>query len=71
MSPDHGYISISGDQLTATYNCDVGYTLAGSDVRQCRTDGSGWSDMDPVCSMLHSHSFIIHTYISHIAVLYM
>ena len=33
----------------AQYTCDLGFTLDGVSERHCGTDGSGWSDSDPVC----------------------
>lgn len=37
------------DQNTATYTCDLWFSLSGPSVRYCLTNGSGWSDSNPVC----------------------
>ena len=51
LSPDNGAISLTGTTFmnTATYSCNVGYTLINGDqIRECRSDGT-WSGMQPVC----------------------
>ena len=49
--PDNGQVdSSSGTTFgsTATYTCDTGYTLSGSQSRTCGTDGS-WTFQSPSC----------------------
>ena len=38
---------------TVTYTCDTGYTLNGSSMRTCQTDGA-WSDTAPSCDGKYS-----------------
>ncbi len=50
-APDHGDVSTTNSSLypsIASYACDPGYTLTGSDTRTCGTDGS-WSGSAPTC----------------------
>ncbi|XP_045204681.2 sushi, von Willebrand factor type A, EGF and pentraxin domain-containing protein 1-like isoform X2 [Mercenaria mercenaria] len=47
-SIQNGYMTDNGE--TATYTCDVGYSLDGTTSRTCAADGSGWSGTDPVCN---------------------
>lgn len=49
-SLEHGTVLISSDKLTASYSCDVGYSLSGPEIRQCRTNGSWWDGTSPACS---------------------
>ena len=46
VSPVHGQVSIEG--VTATYICDAGYTLSGSQSRTCGADGT-WTLSEPSC----------------------
>ena len=52
LSPGNGSVQISLNGETASYSCDVGYTLNGSAERQCSDNGMGWSDSDPICGKL-------------------
>ena len=49
-SPLHGNTTMSADEQIIQYSCDTGYTLVGDVVRECQTDGTGWSGSDPSCS---------------------
>ena len=50
LFPVNGNVSVSTDGLTASYECDTGYILAGNTERSCLDDGSGWSGTEPSCS---------------------
>ena len=45
-----GSVSLSGTTVgsIATYFCDAGFSLSGSDVRTCQNDGQ-WSGTEPTC----------------------
>ncbi|XP_052281195.1 P-selectin-like [Dreissena polymorpha] len=45
----NGSISVSSDGMTLTYSCNQGYTVNGSTMAACHTDGSGWSTVAPNC----------------------
>ena len=55
--PTNGLISGGeGEQpvgSTASYSCDEGYSLEGSQQRTCRSDGL-WSGMEPTCERTSS-----------------
>ncbi|XP_060586067.1 sushi, von Willebrand factor type A, EGF and pentraxin domain-containing protein 1-like [Ruditapes philippinarum] len=55
-APSNGAVVANG--VTATYTCKVGFTLDGFEERTCQTDGSGWSNQDPVCSQCTSLSSV-------------
>ena len=49
--PTNGQVDTSSGTTfgsTATYTCDTGYTLSGSQSRTCGADGM-WSSSNPVC----------------------
>ena len=48
--PSNGQVSISDNTVggSATYTCNSGYNLVGSETRFCQNDGS-WSGDAPVC----------------------
>ena len=50
MSPENGRVDLSGMNFSsvATYSCDSGYNLIGSELRMCTADGT-WSGEDPIC----------------------
>ncbi|KAH3840554.1 hypothetical protein DPMN_114004 [Dreissena polymorpha] len=43
-------VHTDGSTTTATFTCDVGYTMSGSANLACRSDG-GWNVTQPTCSM--------------------
>lgn len=49
----NGSISIStdGNTTTATYACDSGYSLSGTAVVECMSDGT-WQLEEPTCGIL-------------------
>ncbi|KAL4230224.1 Sushi [Mactra antiquata] len=48
-SLDNGNVTITTDDLTSIYTCNIGYTISGPSTRTCSDDGSGWSDEQPSC----------------------
>ena len=53
-SPDplnNGDVDVSNDGLTASYTCNLGYSLNGHISRSCSIDGSWWSGSKPNCCM--------------------
>ena len=49
--PTNGQVDTSSGTTfgsTATYTCDTGYTLSGSQSRTCRADGN-WTSTEPLC----------------------
>ena len=49
--PDNGQVDTSSGTIfgsTATYTCDTGYTLSGSQTRTCGADGM-WTLSEPFC----------------------
>ena len=48
--PENGAVSITGTGVgdTATYTCNSGYELSGSDTRTCQSNGE-WSGSAPTC----------------------
>ncbi|WAQ97856.1 CSMD3-like protein [Mya arenaria] len=46
--PANGAVTVSTDGSTATYTCQLGYTLSGLATRAC-IDGNAWEDADPGC----------------------
>ena len=61
MNPVNGNVSIDG--LTATYTCNTGYILNGTEKRICGND-TKWSPLDtPICeskSLYISFCLIFH-----------
>ena len=49
--PDNGQVTLSGTTLgsTATYTCNPGFVLDGTDVRTCMANGE-WSGEVPTCN---------------------
>ena len=49
-NPANGVVSQSGNSEgdTATYTCNDGYELVGSETLNCQSDGN-WDDVPPVC----------------------
>jgi hypothetical protein len=45
----HGHYEISDDNMMITYECDIGYSMNGTNTRVCGSDGSGWSLQAPSC----------------------
>jgi len=37
---------------TATYSCDEGFVLNGTQIRTCQSDGT-WSDAAPTCDRMY------------------
>ena len=50
ITPDHG--NVNADGSTASYTCDLGYTISGVTSRTCSSAGTGWSETDPTCSII-------------------
>ena len=51
-NPINGQVDTSSGtafQSTATYTCDTGYELSGSQSRTCGADGN-WTSTEPVCN---------------------
>ena len=49
--PENGLVDTSSGTTigsTATYTCDTGYTLSGSQTRTCGADGN-WIYSEPLC----------------------
>ena len=49
--PDNGQVNTSSGTTfgsTATYTCDNGYALSGSQTRTCGADGN-WTSSEPFC----------------------
>ena len=49
---DNGQVVVVESGHKVEYTCDIGFSLDGASERQCGTNGSGWSDSDPVCGIL-------------------
>ena len=50
-NPDNGLVDTFVGTIfgsTATYTCDTGYTLSGSQSRNCGADGN-WTSSEPFC----------------------
>lgn len=45
----NGSFTLSEDGTSLTYACNVGYVLVGENTRDCRNDGTGWTEIDPNC----------------------
>ena len=45
IAPNNSYNS------DATYSCEIGYSLSGSDTRTCQADGT-WNGSEPTCSIV-------------------
>ena len=41
--------NITSDGMTATYTCEQGYSMNGTQTRVCRQDGTGWNGEPPTC----------------------
>ena len=55
-NPDNGQVSTSSGTTfgsRATYTCDTGYTLSGSQIRTCGADGV-WTLITPVCDGMYT-----------------
>lgn len=52
-SPVNGKVHLSGTNIgdTATYTCQQGFTLNGSPLRVCDTDGQ-WTNSQPTCDLI-------------------
>ena len=50
-APANGIVSVTGQRSgdTATYTCNSGYDLVGSEVRTCQPSGM-WSGFEPSCA---------------------
>ena len=50
-NPNNGQVNVSPETTIgsiATYTCDIGYTLSGSQSRTCGVDGN-WTSSEPFC----------------------
>ena len=58
MNPENGLVTINGRTFgsIATYQCDEGFILVGSETRTCQQDGE-WSDSQPTCEGQLSRNF--------------
>ena len=58
--PPKGRVTTSGYSVgsTATYSCEVGYTLEGGNERECLVTGE-WSGKEPVCTGKHTYPRVI------------
>ena len=57
-NPDNGQVVTSHGTTfgsTATYTCDTGYTLSGSQTRTCGADGV-WTLFTPVCEGTYTNT---------------
>lgn len=55
MTPRYGNLTCDGPQITGatcTFDCSLGYSLAGSQERQCLTSNE-WSGNTSSCEILH------------------
>ena len=41
---------LNNSGMTASYTCDIGYSLQGVATRECMQDGTGWDTASPTCS---------------------
>ena len=59
MDPANGKVTISGnsDGDSATYSCDPGYELVGTETVICQSDGQ-WSDPPPVCQIIGKYDLM-------------
>ena len=59
MDPVNGKVMVSGnsDGDNATYSCDPGYELDGTETVICQSDGQ-WSDLPPVCLIIGKYEFM-------------
>ncbi|KAL4229791.1 hypothetical protein ACF0H5_010182 [Mactra antiquata] len=51
------YVTDTTQGSTATYQCDLGYSINGSITRLCLEDGTGWEGEDPVCNQCEQVRF--------------
>lgn len=61
-SVQNGFVYYNGTVAgsLATYKCDNGYTLSGSDRRVCRSDGR-WSEPTPSCKEIVGRSALLRS----------
>lgn len=52
LSPSNGRVDISVDKMTATFACDLEYTLVGMTTATCQNNSSGWNTSVPKCGMV-------------------
>ncbi|KAL4229789.1 hypothetical protein ACF0H5_010180 [Mactra antiquata] len=52
--PTNGSVILSANLSMVTYSCDLGFTINGPEVRYCETDGTGWTSLDPTCTLCES-----------------
>ena len=57
--PVNGNVDISAIGSVATYSCNDGYVLSGSDTRTCESNGE-WSGSPPTCEGTHSVQWTRH-----------
>ena len=49
--PLFGNLTISEDRMTASFTCELGYTLNGDANLVCMANGNGWNGTAPTCGM--------------------
>ena len=62
-NPANGTLRLTGTSYgnTATYTCDTGFVLVGSETLICGDDGM-WSDLPPVCQSVVGMEHIFTSY---------
>ena len=72
LSLSNGIVTVTGINPgdIANYNCNVNFTLVGSDIRTCEASGNigSWSGSDPECFSKYERENII--FLSHFILLY-
>ena len=61
-NPVFGLVTYNGGTLfsdNATYTCDVGYNINGTDMRVCTANGN-WSDEAPTCVITGQLTNVVH-----------
>lgn len=60
-NPLNGAVDVPSRQIgsTATYSCNAGFSLAGSQTRVCKSGGS-WSGAAPTCQGIHTNESIVN-----------